>query len=266
MARANFQLSYAELSPPDQDLLNHPSSGYLRTLQLYPAFSHELFVEGYRYEVVQGQASSILRDGAFKRLCRDAAARPHLSWCLILDDIHRCDVAALFGETLHLLGTRNERVWLPASGDTLSLSERVLIIATGQLSALKQLDPVLLRHFSTLELAPDLSVLPELVLADGRRFSPANWLGALNERIVHKLGDAGAAEAIGQGYFFSASQPPLNFADWQQRLRYRVWPRLTQLARLYGFSIKDLVGSMEPHAEEAALIQSTQYRFPEAFL
>ncbi|PKL80110.1 MAG: hypothetical protein CVV27_00980, partial [Candidatus Melainabacteria bacterium HGW-Melainabacteria-1] len=261
----NYQLPFAQLPIPDQDLLSHPSSGFVRRLQLHPGFGYALFVEGLRQEVVQGQAATQLRDGAFKRLCREAAARPQLSWCLILDDIHRCPVQDLFGETQQLLERLPERVWLPASGDALLLPPRLRLIATAQLKALPSLDPVWLRHFAVVELAPQPELLPDLKLADGR-FAPSAFLTELNARLQQLIGPAAAGELLGHGYFFQHTSPPLDFGTWRQQLHYRVWPRLRQLSANRGFELSELLGALDPGAEsEAYLLQALRAEFPMAF-
>ncbi len=262
IAQANFQLPYDALSPPDQDLLEHPSSGYIRSLPLHPGFYHEHFVEGYRHEIIQGQATAVLRDGAFKRLCRDAAARPQLSWCLILDDIHRTDAAALFGETLQLLGRRNQRIWLPGSGDTLQLSQNVLIIATSQLKSLPELDPLWLRRFASITLTPDYELLPPIRLSSDS-FYPGIWLEQLNQRLTQLIGSSASGEALGPGYLFWDGLPPLNMSDFQTRLRFQIWPRLQQLSGQYGFELNKLTRTLIP--TDPALTDSLRNQNPESF-
>lgn len=262
IAQTNFQLPYYALSPPDQDLLEHPSSGYIRSIPLHPAFHHEHFVEGYRHEIVQGQATAVLRDGAFKRLCRDAVARPQLGWCLILDDIHRTDAAALFGETLQLLSRRNQRIWLPASGDTLVLSPNVFIIATSQLTALPEIDPIWLRRFATVTLESDYTLLPKLKLVQAS-FSPGTWLENLNQRLSKHLGASAPGETLGPGYLFWESQPPLDFPTFQTRLHFQIWPRLQQLCARFNFEMSEVMGTLTPGDPNLATALAAE--FPEAF-
>lgn len=251
LAQANYQLSYAELSAPEQDLLNH-FGGPLRRLQLHPAWNYELFIEGLRPEVVQGQASAVLRDGAFKRFCRDAAAYPDRSWCLVLDDVHRCQIASLFGDTLPLLESPEARVWLPASGDSLTLGPRAWLIATCQRAYLPELDPAWLRHFAVIELEPDYTVLPVLTVA-GRRFDSGLWLQELNQRLYRLIGERALDEALGQGYCFQDGQPPWDFIQWQQRFQRVVWPRLRQLGSRYGFALSELLGDLSAEGAVEAL-------------
>lgn len=262
IAQANYQLSYDQLSAPAQDLLAH-FGGPVRRIQLHPAWTYELFIEGLRPEVVQGQASAVLRDGAFKRFCRDAAARPELGWGMILDDVHRCDIAALFGDCLPLLESPEARIWLPASADSLTLSPRALLIATCQRRDLAKLDPIWLRQFGVVELEPDYAALP--MLADQPDFAPGKWLAELNARLGTRLGPAGAGELLGQGYFFFDGQPPYDFTDWQTRLRLQVWPRLQQLSMLFGFELKDLVDGLDPAAEPERLMRTLRAEFAGAF-
>ncbi|HEY9839448.1 MAG: AAA family ATPase [Candidatus Sericytochromatia bacterium] len=261
IAQENYQQSFAQLSVPEQDLLDH-FSGPVRRAQLHPAWSYELFIEGLRPEIVQGQASAVLRDGVFKRFCRDASARPQLSWSLILDDVHRCEIGQLFGESQQLLETPEDRVWLPGSGDSLQLTRRAMLIATSQRRDLARLDPAWLRHFAVVELPPDYSVLPKLAMG-AQMFSAGSWLSELNVRLSRLLGPLAVGEWLGQGYFFFDGRPPADFAAWQQRLRYQIWPRLQQLSQQFGFSLQDLIGSVDPASPDLA--QDLEAEFPQAF-
>ena len=47
---------------------------------------------------MDGQVSFELRDGVFKRLCKDANASPERNFYLIVDEINRGDIPRIFGE------------------------------------------------------------------------------------------------------------------------------------------------------------------------
>ena len=49
--------------------------GLVRLCCFHPAYGYEDFLEGYRPQTVNGQVSFELRDGVFKKLCKDA--KPH---------------------------------------------------------------------------------------------------------------------------------------------------------------------------------------------
>jgi 5-methylcytosine-specific restriction protein B len=52
------------------------SPGLVRMVSFHPAYGYEDFIEGYRPELHEGRMTFTLRDGVFKRLCRDAEVRP----------------------------------------------------------------------------------------------------------------------------------------------------------------------------------------------
>lgn len=242
-AQRNYGTAFAELAPPLQDGLSHASLGLVRTVWLHPGLNYAQFVEGIRPEVVQGQATQVLRDGIFKRLCREATLRPDQHWVLVLEDIHRCDVAALFGETLGLLGQRSGRVQLGFSGDSLVLPANLRLIATVQLSALSRLDPIWLRHFALRE-CPVRSDLLVPLKTDRGLFDACAWLEDLNKRLLQELGPLGRGQEIGHAYFFTEGRVLDQAESWGDAVLTRVWPRLQQLAQQQGRLPEDLIGPL----------------------
>ncbi|HET6880274.1 MAG TPA: DUF4357 domain-containing protein, partial [Pirellulales bacterium] len=61
------------------------NAGLVHLCCFHPAYGYEDFIEGYRPRTIDGQVSFELRDGVFKRLCKDAAASPERNFYLIVD-------------------------------------------------------------------------------------------------------------------------------------------------------------------------------------
>jgi 5-methylcytosine-specific restriction protein B len=107
-------------------------AGLVRLCCFHPAYGYEDFLEGYRPRTVNGQVSFELRDGVFKRLCKDAYAAPELNFYLIVDEINRGDIPRIFGELLTTLekDKRGKRIILPVSQEIFSVPRNVFILGT----------------------------------------------------------------------------------------------------------------------------------------
>jgi 5-methylcytosine-specific restriction protein B len=72
--------------------------GFVRTCTFHPAYGYEDFIEGYRPSTnAAGQLSFNLREGIFKRLCKDARTQPDKRFFLVIDEINRGDIPRIFG-------------------------------------------------------------------------------------------------------------------------------------------------------------------------
>jgi 5-methylcytosine-specific restriction enzyme B len=193
--------SFDLLSPIEQDFLCDTLQGPVRLCCLYPGFDYSLFVEGYRWEMVQGQATQVLRSGVFKRLCQEARAHPEQRYYLILEDIQALDLRLLFGELWGVLDTQQQAqsLYLALSQERFVFPDNLSIIATAcQGVSPWQPEPDLFRRFLILPLSPDYTVLEGQAVA-GLKLK--DWLWRLNLR----LKEQGQAP-IGQGYFFEQGQ------------------------------------------------------------
>ncbi|MCL5677224.1 MAG: hypothetical protein M1602_05065, partial [Firmicutes bacterium] len=56
------------------------TSGRIQAVPFHPAYGYEDFIEGYRPQPADGQMGFILKDGIFKRLCKDARRQPERSF------------------------------------------------------------------------------------------------------------------------------------------------------------------------------------------
>jgi len=99
------------------------------------------------------------RPGHFTAFCRQAAARRGRC-VLLIEDLHRGDVAEVFGEALALLDRRGVDMALPGGG-TLCIPPNVRVIATLDTSAPSKLlaDGALARRFALVTLPPGEELL-----------------------------------------------------------------------------------------------------------
>lgn len=247
VSHQNFQRPPETLEPTEKNLLEDNSSGFVRTVYLHAALGYEHFMEGYRAELVQGQAASVLRNGSFKRICKEAQARPSQAYCLLLEDIEHSSVANLFGESLNLLQNRERSALLPFSGEHFQIPPNLALVVTGQLSALPNLDPLWLKNFITLSLSPQPELLGSVPLdAAGpkqRAFHADKWLKQINYRLAHKLAASAQSEVLGHGYFFEAARPLETAAALRTVLQYKIVPRLLQICWRYELDPKPILGA-----------------------
>ena len=75
-ALSTFGMLFDSLSDAEKNTVigQGDTSGLVRLCCFHPAYGYEDFLEGYRPQTINGQVSFELRDGVFKKLCKDATA------------------------------------------------------------------------------------------------------------------------------------------------------------------------------------------------
>ncbi|HJT59757.1 MAG TPA: AAA family ATPase, partial [Ktedonobacteraceae bacterium] len=259
-ARSNFGLPFEQLSVAQQaEILgdNDRNQGSVRICSFHPAYGYEDFLEGFRPEEVNGQMQFVLRDGIFKKLCKDAEARSNQKFYLIIDEINRGDIPRIFGELLTVLekDKRGKTVLLPLTGTPFRVPENVYIIGTMNTAdrSIALLDTALRRRFGFIELMPDIIVLGNTTL-EGVPLGP--WLKALNERICAHVGRDARNLQIGHSYLLEKERPIGDFATFARVLQEDILPLLkeycyedfTTLEKILGTSLID-VQNQQVHQE-----------------
>lgn len=201
------------------------SKARVTTVQFHPGTSYEDFVQGLRPDVSGNAAFSVV-DGPLLKLARTAAAEPDETFVLVIDEINRGNVAAVFGELYFLLEYRDDAVTL-TYGEEHTLPENLLIIGTMNTAdrSITSLDAALRRRFYVRDLRPQQPPV------DGslRRFlddrAPAlNWLADLLDRANSLIGDQD--QFVGPSHFMSAK--PTEQAA-RRAWEYSVQPTLREL-------------------------------------
>lgn len=195
------------------------------TVQFHPGTSYEDFVQGLRPDV-SGKATFTVVDGPLLKLSRTAAAEPEETFVLVIDEINRGNVAAVFGELYFLLEYRDVAMTLTYGGQQ-RLPDNLLIIGTMNTAdrSITSLDAALRRRFYVRDLRPQQAPV------DGslRRFlddrSPAlSWLSDLLDRANNLIGDED--QFVGPSHFMSAK--PTEQAA-RRAWEYSVQPTLREL-------------------------------------
>ena len=217
------------------------ASGLVRLCCFHPAYGYEDFLEGYRPVTVNGQVSFSLRDGVFKRLCRDAEAVPEKSFYLIVDEINRGDIPRIFGELLTTLekDKRGKRIILPVSQEIFSIPHNIFVIGTMNTAdrSISLLDAALRRRFGFVELMPDGTMLGDSVVA-GIALRP--WFDALNKRIQEHVGRDARNLQIGHSYLMHSGTPLKDLASLKRAIRDDIIPLLEE----YCYEKYDTLGSI----------------------
>jgi 5-methylcytosine-specific restriction enzyme B len=173
--------------------------GFCELVQFHPSYSYEDFVQGIRPVVVEGQTRSMLVQGSFLDFCRRAEEADGAPCVLIIDEINRVSVPRVFGELLHLIEHREERIALASGGEPFQVPANVVVLGTMSPAdrANARLDHGLRRRFAFLRLQPDYEVLRRYI--DQQQGPPAAPLIEVLEEINQAIGDPD--HEIGISYF-----------------------------------------------------------------
>jgi len=253
------------------------AAGLVRICCFHPAYGYEDFLEGYRPLTINNQISFELRDGVFKKLCRDAVAMPSRNFYLIVDEINRGDIPRIFGELLTTLekDKRGKRIILPVSQQVFSVPGNVFIIGTMNTAdrSISLLDAALRRRFGFVEMMPDGSVLKDSAVGG---IALRAWFEALNTKIRENVGRDARNLQIGHSYLLHGDSPLKDMASLKRAIRDDIIPLLEEycyedfpaLGSILGEQIVDVAGQRIRHelfedGQEDALIQGLLAPFPE---
>jgi 5-methylcytosine-specific restriction enzyme B len=208
-ALQNFDVPFQALTPAQRAevLGDERWGGYVRLVSFHPGYGYEDFIEGYRPSADGGRVGFTLRDGLFKRLCADAAAKPDRRLYLLVDEINRADVPRVLGELMTVLelDKRSKEVVLPLSGTRFRIPENVRLAGTMNTAdrSIALLDAALRRRFAFIELMPD-----ELTLeSDDGDVDVSALLRNLNARIRQHVKRDARSLQVGHAYLLESGKP-----------------------------------------------------------
>lgn len=193
----------------------------------------------------------VLRDGIFKKLCKDATAQPDQDFYLIIDEINRGDIPRIFGELLTVLeqDKRGRSILLPLTGTPFVVPPNVYLIGTMNTAdrSIALLDTALRRRFGFIELMPDYTMLGTTTVED---IPLGLWLKALNERICANVGRDARNLQIGHSYLLEHERPIGDMSTFARVLQEDILPLLeeycyedyTILEKILGSSLVDVQG------------------------
>ena len=160
-------------------------SGFFDVVQFHPAYAYEDFIQGIRPQSRDdGTLDYPVVPGRFLNFCDKAAGREGIC-VLIVDEINRANLAAVFGELMYLLEYRDREIPL-ASGGRFRIPSNVRIIGTMNTAdrSIALVDHALRRRFSFLSLYPKYDVLRKYHKENGFDVEPLiKVLEKLNRQI-----------------------------------------------------------------------------------
>ena len=172
-------------------------------VQFHPSYAYEDFVQGFRpTPSAAGQVGFTLRDGPLLRAAERARQDPEAKHYLIIDEINRGNLAAVFGELYFLLEYRGEKMQLQYSDDTFSLPKNLFIIGTMNTAdrSIALVDLALRRRFYFVEFRPDKKPVKSVLRRWLRAKAPdMEWVAEVVKRANALLNDSDAA--LGPSYF-----------------------------------------------------------------
>ena len=133
--------------------------GLTALIQFHPAYAYEDFMQGIRPFTHNGIIHYEMVPGRLMQFCEQARGR-NGRCVLIIDEINRANLAAVFGELMYLLEYRQREIPL-AGGGRFSLPPNVRILGTMNTAdrSIALVDHALRRRFAFIHLAPNYDVL-----------------------------------------------------------------------------------------------------------
>ena len=196
-------------------------------VQFHPSYAYEDFVQGYRPTLTDGQAGFKLQKGPLLRAAERARQDEGGKHYLIIDEINRGNLAAVFGELYFLLEYRGEKMQLQYSEDAFSLPENLFIIGTMNTAdrSIALVDLALRRRFYFVEFYPDKEPVKGVLRQWLRAKYPGmEWVAEVVDNANAKLADYPHI-AIGPSYFM---QEGLDAAGVERIWEHSIRPYLAE--------------------------------------
>lgn len=196
----------------------------ITTVQFHPGTSYEDFVQGLRPDPQDPSRFAVV-NGPLIKIADAAEKDPAKTYVLLIDEINRGNIPAVFGELYFLLEYRDISVTL-MYGDRRKLPENLLIIGTMNTAdrSITALDAALRRRFYILDLRPDQPPVDGML----RRYLTENspdliWLADLLGTANRAIGDPD--QHIGPSHFMGNIDE-----EWARRAwSHSVMPTLREL-------------------------------------
>jgi len=202
----------------------------------HPSYQYQEFIEGINIKEQDGNVVYEIKDGIFKIIAKRASENRDKNYVLIIDEINRGNISAIFGELFTLLETTKRSykdsqnddeqnleavsIALPYSGEKFSVPSNLYIIGTMNttVKSISLLDVALRRRFKFIEVLPNYDLVAKI---DG--VDLPQMLKTINERLsVLK----GVEFQIGHSYFMEKDISGIE--DLREVFKYKMLPLLKE--------------------------------------
>lgn len=204
-------------------------------VQFHPSYCYEDFVRGITVSTRRNNVVYKTVNKVFGKMCKLAASDSDKPYFLIIDEINRADLAAVFGELIYALEYRGESVSIPYEiygNSTLTVPNNLYIIGTMNTAdrSVGTIDYAVRRRFLFFDLLPDEDVLKNFYnkardAAKSTKEKAIDCFNKINKFIEESINTEYRAEdfKIGHTYFMVKNE-----GDLANRLRYQVLPILRE--------------------------------------
>jgi len=213
-------------------------------ITFHPSYCYEDFIEGFR--PTSDGSGFELKEGVFKRICKEASAAINTKFLLIIDEINRGDVARILGELTTLIEGdkrgQNYSTLLPVSKEPFWVPDNLFIIGTMNTAdkSISLMDLAIRRRFLFYPLRPNPSVLE-----DNRSFQQeiqgirlSQLLIGINQRLM----DVGIDRdrALGHSYLMIPREKENPLEILKRRFEYEIYPLIEE----YCYTDRSLIGKI----------------------
>ena len=190
------------------------NNGMYQVVQFHPNYAYQDFVGGIFPDTSdKGGITYQKKDGIFKKLCEVAKSEENKDkkFILIIDEINRANLSAVFGELMYGLEYREKAIDIPVFG-TFSIPKNLYIIGTMNNTdkSLIGFDLALRRRFGFIKIMPDMNVLNSLSL--DHKDILIDRATDLNNALKRDL-DLSEDKQIGHAYFMKIT----DFAEFKPK-------------------------------------------------
>lgn len=150
----------------DSDKTSYDKGAWVLT-QFHPNYTYEDFIGGISPNLEGSVLSYTLKEGIFKKLCDTAAKNENRDkkFIIIIDEINRADLSAVFGELMYSLEYRDKSVVIPNFKERFVIPSNIYLIGTMNSidKSLVTFDLALRRRFAFIKVMPQLKVLEKML-------------------------------------------------------------------------------------------------------
>ncbi|WP_197723058.1 McrB family protein [Kocuria rosea] len=193
--------------------------------QFHPGTSYEDFVQGLRPDP-ENPTSFRVVNGPLLRIAKEARAHPEDTYVLLVDEINRGNVPAVFGELYYLLEYRDHAVTL-TYGQDFSLPRNLFLIGTMNTAdrSITALDSALRRRFYVRDLRPGETPVDGMLRNHlAQHDTELEWLAELLDRANGIIKDKD--QHVGPSHFMG---PQMDETRARRAWDYTVMPTLREV-------------------------------------